>query len=333
MLTKFHLPERMHNVEGEVRRVGFELEFAGIEPTRIAEILVQQLNGEIHHNHHAELLVKTHDFGEFMVELDSLLVKELASKQARWRKRLGAAEQERIARWLTLAAGQLVPAEIVCPPLEISRLHEINGMVGRLREAGALGTDKSLLYAFGLHINPELPDLEARTIINYLKAYCLAQDWLLKAHKVDPVRRITPYIDLYPKRYITRVLSYTRREGLEQIIDDYLECNPTRNRALDLLPLFRHLDETRIDRAIDDKRVKSRPTFHYRMPNCEIEKPHWDLTVGWNIWCVLERLGADEDLLDEITWQWHEYNDSLITLEGPAWFKTLDQIHHDLSSA
>jgi hypothetical protein len=33
------------------------------------------------------------------------------------------------------------------------------------------------------------------------------------------------------------------RPDLDTLIDDYLEYNPTRNRALDFLPLFLHLDE------------------------------------------------------------------------------------------
>lgn len=316
-----------------MRRVGFELEFAGLELPVIADILAETLGGSVRPNHHAECIVTVDDLGEFMVELDWKLIKEVASERASRRNQLSEDEEDRLLEWFTYAASQVVPSEIVCPPIEIERLNLLNPVVERLRDAGALGTDKALIYAFGVHINPELPDLEANTIIDYIKAYCLAQDWLLKAHDVDPVRRITPYIDLYPKKYIRHVLAYRGDESMAQIIDDYLQYNPTRNRALDLLPLFRHIDEARVDAVIDDDRVNSRPTFHYRMPNCEIEKPHWDLTVSWNIWCVLEKISEDERLIDEMTAQWYDYDDAIIKLDSPAWFKTLDDIHQDLLSA
>ena len=61
-----------------------------------------------------------------------------------------------------LAAEQLVPFEIVSPPIPMDRLGELESLIRRLRESGAQGTESGAFYAFGLHFNPELPDLDPK---------------------------------------------------------------------------------------------------------------------------------------------------------------------------
>jgi Putative amidoligase enzyme len=61
-----------------------------------------------------------------------------------------------------------------------------------------------------------------------------------------------------------------------QLFEHYLEHNPTRNRPLDLLPLFVHLHGPGLLKRVEDAPlVKPRPTFHYRLPNCELTNPGW----------------------------------------------------------
>ena len=74
---------------------------------------------------------------------------------------------------------------------------------------------------------------------------------------------------------------------------DYLEDNPTRNRALDLMPLFAHLDADLLAEYVDDPRIKARPTLHYRLPDCDIDNPRWHFSTVWNDWVVLEQIVAD----------------------------------------
>ena len=146
-------------------------------------------------------------------------------------------------------------------------------------------------------------------------------------------RRFTPYIDLYPGGYGRRVLGYDDETTLETLLDDYLEFNDTRNRALDMLPLFKHLAKDQVDEAVPDTRVKARPTFHYRLPNCEIDKPGWKLSESWNIWCVIEALADDTELLDELAHEYRRFDSHLINLTRAPWHRTLDTLLHDLVSA
>ena len=95
--------------------------------------------------------------------------------------------------------------------------------------------------------------------------------------------------------------------SLEELIDDYLEFNPTRNRSLDMLPLFQYLDKERIDAVIDDERVKPRPTFHYRLPNCDIDDPGWNLDNSLDTWLQVEQLAFDKKL-SEIATEYPRYS-------------------------
>lgn len=332
-MAAYRLPEWRNNFQGNERRVGFELEFAGLEMPVVAEILADSLGGSINPETHAECQVEAEDLGSFKVELDWHFAKETAKQRAAQH----AAEFEHdipddpFIEWLTKIASQVVPVEVVCPPIVISRLAVLDKMVVALRQAGALGTEESMVYAFGVHINPELPDLEPKTIVRYLQAFCVCQSWLVKAHEVDPVRRLTPYINLYPADYLMQVMSYTD-VTMDALIDDYLQWNPTRNRALDLTPLFKFIDQERLESKLTDPRINSRPTFHYRMPNCAIENPTWTLSRAWNIWSVIEYLASHDEQLSELRIKFLDHQEKLISLEGEPWHPDLDRISKNLGS-
>ena len=77
---------------------------------------------------------------------------------------------------------------------------------------------------------------------------------------------------------------------MAQLITDYITFNPTRNKALDMLPLFKFIDEGCIENLDDKALINARPTLHYRLPNCEIDNPNWSLTESWMRWCQVELL-------------------------------------------
>lgn len=320
-MTQFAKLPVVDNAQKSPRRVGYELEFAQIELKTVAQILSETLKGEIERKSEAEWLVDS-ELGPFVVELDWSTGKAAARERAKQIED----EDDPLAEWLTKLAGQLVPVEIVCPPIPVDKIELLDPVIERLRDEGAVGTEQSVVYAFGLHINVELPDEQASTIARYIQAYALCQDWLVQRHNVDLVRRVTPYINLYPQEYVEQVLKYDESISMEQLIDDYLEHNPTRNRALDMLPIFKHFDEDKIVSTLDDARINARPAFHYRMPNCEIEQPGWGLAQAWNIWCVIETLTCEPDILADIAAQWSEHADSMIPFQDQAWHATLDQI-------
>lgn len=298
-------PPRTETRDGQPRRLGVELEFSGIPLDQIVDLMQKHLGGEVETVSPYELFLCDSSLGDFAVELDFA-----------WLKRRGRerAEDDLADEWgqfgesvLKLAAEQLVPFEIVSPPIAMADLWRLGDLFQVLRQAGAQGTSGAPHYAYGLHLNPEMPDLEAGTILAYLRAFVCLFDWLRERSKVNLSRRITPYIDPFEKRYIKLLLQDDYQPELSQLIDDYLRHNPTRNRALDMLPLFAELDEERVRSAVDDDRIKSRPALHYRLPNCEIDDPNWSLVQPWRDWLQVEALACDPPRLQRITQQYREH--------------------------
>ena len=311
-------PPRTLNPEGKPRRVGVELEFHGLDSGAAAELVRGLYGGRIEavdaHCHRVE----ASRLGAFTVELDSSYAhpdkagadKAGTDKAGTDKARTGKSGPEaggladRLKTGLAGIAGGVIglwmPTEIGAPPLPHDRIAELQPLLDRLRESGAAGTRASPLYAFGMQLNVEIAAREAGYVTRHLRAYLLLSDWLRSEIRVDPTRRALPYVDPFPRRYALKVVDPDYDPGLGTLIDDYLADNPTRNRELDLLPLFADLDPERLRRhvAVDAIKVKPRPTFHYRLPNSLIDDPDWGgVAEEWNRWVRVEQLAADERLL------------------------------------
>ena len=118
------------------------------------------------------------------------------------------------------------------------------------------------------------------------------------------------------------VLSNTYAPGTKALIDDYLEYNPTRNRALDMLPILCELDEARVLNAINDEErnlIKGRPAFHYRLPDCKVNVPGWSAAAPWNQWVYIEKIASDDSLLHELIGEWRETNDKFSIAPRTSW--------------
>lgn len=287
-------PPRTITDDNAERRVGFELEFTGLSCDDIVGIVSDTFGGEPVAKTDFEHIVRDTEIGDVRVELDA----DFFKRRGRVLEDADASEVSDWERWSTdifAAAAQLVvPWEIVTAPLSLSSIDKLDVLCATLRDAGAKGTRQSVFYAFGVHLNPELPDLSPATILCYLRAYFCLFDWLCEREYVDLSRKLTPYIDPFPTDYIARIINPSYAPTTDTLIDDYLGANPTRNRSLDMLPLFAHLDEQRVRASVDDPRIKSRPTLHYRLPNCDIDDGDWSVTRPWRDWLQVEHLAADE---------------------------------------
>jgi hypothetical protein len=275
--------------------------------------------GELFTESAVERRLEVSGVGEFNLEFDWDYLKKRAAQE-------GEPEDGRdwMVDTLKSAAALVVPVEVVCPPLPLSRLELLDPMVDALREGGAAGTGDSLLAAFGVHINAEAPALDAATVSRFVKAFALLQWWLVQTHEVDLSRKITPFVDLYPQAYLLKLFS-TDYADTDEFADDYLEHNPSRNRALDMLPLLSHLDEERVRAVVDDPRIKSRPAFHYRLPNCHIERPGWSLAEPWNVWVVVERLASRPDDIDALAREYLDSSRPIVGVGRTAWVEHVNR--------
>ncbi len=293
------MPPLRTNHLGRLRAVGFEIEMQGGELLPLARAVAEIFGGElIAFNSFVYKILDT-PFGDITVELDSSVLKD--ERYKRFLKEVGVDADELgvagiVEKTLAKIAGTFVPHEIVLPPIPLDRLGVIERLESALRRRRVKGTKASLLYAFSLQINVDIPSSEPRILIDYLKAFLLLYDWLFKVSQIDLTRRLSPYINEFPAVYCRRALDPAYGPDLPNFIDDYLKHNPTRNRPLDFLPLFAFLDEARVRRhPVEQHLVKPRAAFHYRLPNCQIDDPQWSAAVEWNRWVQVERLAAAPD--------------------------------------
>ncbi|WP_417566151.1 amidoligase family protein [Marinobacter sp.] len=292
------MPDALKTAEGKERRVGIEIEMSGLGYDELVALCAKLLGGTPVLQSRYVTTLKT-ELGEFTVELDSDPIKDLDltdERLPRSVRELGGQAMDMI----DAAAERIVPLEIISPPLPFTSLEAVESLVDSLRNAGALGSRDAIYFAFGLQLNPELPDLKPATLVRYFQAFAMLYDRLKARHQLDVSRKFTTYIEPWHTRYTELLMEDDYQPDLPQLMEDYLEFNPTRNRALDLLPLFAHLDHERLERHVRDPRIKSRPTLHYRLPDCDIDNPAWHFSAVWNDWVVLEQLANNPDDLAEM---------------------------------
>jgi hypothetical protein len=294
------LPWR-ENADGEPRRVGVEMEMAGIELDAIAEAVTATLGGRFEADNAFAGVVRETALGDFGVELDLRVL-----KSGEWRdslRRLGINLEpgdfrDNLEDVLSRLAGIVVPHELVCPPVDQADLPRLDEVRHRLHAAGAKGTQSSAVYAFGLQFNVDVATFEVDHLLAVLRAFLIRFDGICERERIDLARKLTPFVQPFPEDFVAHVLAADYRPDREAFIDDYLTYTPTRNRPLDLLPLFAELDRERVMAApVERGLVKPRPAWHYRLPNCRIDDPGWDLSQPWSEWVGIERLAADPDRL------------------------------------
>lgn len=296
--NSWNMPESTLRQDGKPRQVGVEIELQGIPVDRLAQLVQRVLGGNIQAVSRSEYEVDVPGQGTWRVEVDYELLKEMAREEAAADTGDGPLARTVAIEALDAVSALVVPCEIVSPPLPMATVGEpMDAVVNAARDAGGNGTRAALVYAFGVHLNIEPPDLQAATILNYLRAFVCLFDWIVWKGQIDLARRVTPYIRPFPRAYQARILDPGYQPDHAELIADYLEFNATRNRALDMLPLFSTIDEAAIRDAVSDGRVNARPAFHYRLANSCVDEPGWSIADPWNRWLKIEQLAADDKAL------------------------------------
>ena len=299
----FDRPPSTRTADGLPRRVGVEVEFMGPGVREAARALAAGLGGiMIEEDPHA-VTVRGTRLGDLTVELDL----RHAHPQRHGRTlpiRLG----QRSAALLGFVLGGVVPRELITAPLPLDRLDEVDGAIAMLRHGGATGRGavrpgSSQLGSLGLHFNVDVPELTIETILAHLRAFMLLDPWLRATSFAMRSERVAAPPD-FPEEYTRLVLSPDYRPTLTRLGDDYLAANPTRDRALDLLPLLLHLDESRVRRLLPREKISPRAVFHYRLPQAHVGDEGWSIAPNWNRWVAVERLAADPERLTELSRAW-----------------------------
>lgn len=318
------MPASISKPDGSARLVGVEIELQGIAVDELAGIVRNAIGGEIRQVSRSEYMVDVPDQGDYRIEVDYALLKEIAREEAKGEET--SLTQEWFIEALDTLSALVVPCEIVSPPIAMEKIGEpMDAIVEAARSAGAKGTHASIAYAFGVHLNIEPPNMQASTILSYMRAFICLFDWLTWHGNVDKSRRITPYINPFPRDYGLLILAPDYQPDFSRLIADYLNHNATRNRALDMLPLFASVDEKTISNAVDDDRVNARPAFHHRLENSSIDDPDWTVEHAWDRWLKIEELAADEEALAGLSAEMLADTDRLLHPIDNQWRKKVQR--------
>jgi hypothetical protein len=277
--------------DGSMRRVGIEVEFLGPSAQVAAEALAHDLGG-------ACVMVDPHAFKITGTGLGDLLIEtDLRHVHPDRHPELGLRLGPQVADWLGTLASPFVPRELITTPIPITQLPKVNTIVHSLRAAGAYGRGAVLWDSLGLHFNIDPPRLDAATVTAFLKAFLLVSDRLREDIARGSFRRALVLPPDYPLDYKRQVLDPDYWPDLPHLTDDYLAANPTRRRALDLLPLLTHFDHDRVRSVLPHEKIGPRPVFHYRLPQAYLSDPAWSIMPDWERWLSVERLAMNPDVL------------------------------------
>jgi len=295
------LPQPL-NAKGDPRLVGVEIELGGLPEAEVARLCAEAVGGTIKQVDSHIWHVEDSRIGRLEVYLDIFLRKAQKSK----------------LRDLALDLGrEVVPVEIVSEPLDLEGLAQLDALREVLRDAGALGSGAGWFFGFGLHLNIEIASEGDADIVRSLLAYALIEDWLRTDDPIDESRRLLPFTDPYPTDFVRALIEAGPGATREHVTGLYLEHTPSRNRGLDMLPVFAQFEPDRIAAAISDK-TSARPTFHFRLPDCRIDEAGWSIADEWRRWLTVERVAADAALLDRLARAWED-DHGLLTISRQSW--------------
>lgn len=299
-------PPRMKSHDGAMRRIGVEIEFAALSAEKGAHEVQRLLGGSIVQEDRHRFHVRGTSLGDFVCELDTQFAHApkdadpAKEQQARVDYSLFEQVRSSLREFYGDISSVIVPCEIVAPPIPLEDLTKLELLVEVLERAGAVGTRASPLFAFGAQLNIEIAEGGNDWIVYMLKSYLLMSDWLRAVTRIDVTRRIASFADPFPVEYVAKVVDPFYWPDQNTLIDDYTRFNPTRNRELDMLPLFAWLDTKRVQRAVADNRIKARPAFHYRLPDANFGQSGWGFVLEWSRWLVVERLAEKRDLVNDM---------------------------------
>jgi len=295
------MPAATFKSDGSPRQVGIEIELQGIPVDKLALLVKDVLGGSLRKLSRSEFEVDVAGQGAYRIEVDYALLKDMARDEAD-NDIADSPQKTMVIDALDAVSAVLVPCEIVSPPLAMETIGEpMDAIVDAVRAAGGNGTRKSMMYAFGVHLNIEPTDMQAKTVLAYMQAFVCLFDWIVFAGEVDLSRRVTPYINPFPAEYQALILAPGYQPEFDGLVADYLKHNATRNRALDMLPLLATIDQKTIMDIVNDDRVNARPAFHYRLANSCVDEEGWSIADPWRRWLKIEQLAADQDTLKTLS--------------------------------
>lgn len=317
---EFKQPPVLYNEKGELRKVGFEIEFGELNLDAVANCIIETYGGTKHRISNFLQEVTDTAIGKFTLKMDSRILTEKQYEGTMEKFGIDGKTKD-MEDLVESVASWVVPYEIDTPPVPITEVAIIDKLRHALFQKNAKGTKYSILYAYATHVNAEIPAQNAETILRYLKAFLLLYPWIFETSDISLSRKIASYISPFKDNYIKLVLQPGYNPDLETLIDDYHKYNPDRNRPLDLYPVFAWLDKEKIGAMEGIGNVKPRPTLHYRLPNSLVDEKDWSIANEWNSWVVIEKLATNPQKIKLLCKEYLELEEDTLFGFNDKWIR------------
>ncbi len=324
IIEKKYLSKLFFNNKDEPRHVGIEIEYSNLSLEKSAKLISEIFGGKLKKITKYELELKDTKYGNFKLELDAQLLQKMQSDNLfdKLSNIIGSVSHS-IDDIVDKTSKRFVPFEIATPPIPIKDIKEADKLVEALRLNGALGTTHSLYYAFGVHFNIEPPSQNIEDVLRLFKSFLIIQKWIELQSEVDIARKVSPYINDFPKEYIKKIIDLEYKPTKEEFLQDYIKYNPTRNRILDMLPQLAFWNEKEVRKHLPKEKINPRPTYHYRLPNSKVNLFRWNLSQEFQLWVIVEILANNEKVFTKMS------KEFLIQLDSPLFNKNewIEQCH------
>ena len=234
-------------------------------------------------------------FGTFSVEMDTTVLKDktyekplraIGISPRRW-------DVKRLEQAILGTFATVVPAEVATPPLPVTELAPLDDLRRRLRDSGAGHAGRVAQCLRAAHQpgdrvgRPGVPPVGSARV---RAAVPVAED----AHRGglrpagQPVHQPVP-AGLRAADPLAGLPRDARQPDQRLPRPQPDPQSPARHDAGAGVPRARAASRTASRSA---HLVKPRPAFHYRLPNCMVDEPHWTVAREWNTWVAVERLAA-----------------------------------------
>lgn len=322
-MSNFILPPKIKNYDNKIRKAGFEIEYSGLTLTQTAAIVIKIFGGKITKKSIYCIDITDTVLGDFYIYIDSKFLREFEEKFKDFFE--NTKDLENVEDILLSISETIVPYEIVTPPIPFDKLESVEKLRLSLKDHGALGTKASPFFAFGLHINIEAFSFESKEILDILRAFLILYEWIKEKSEVDLTRKLTWFIDPFDTDYILKIMDLNYAPSEDEFINDYILYNPTRNRALDLLPLLAYIDKS-VKEKLPHEKINPRPAYHYRLPNSRIDEEEWSIAKEFNYWSLVEHLAYKKDILYKLSDEYFKFLNSPLWFITSKWIEKVDKV-------
>ena len=128
----WRMPKTTAKADGSPRQVGVEFELQGITVDQLADLTASTLGGDVKTISDAEYKIRVPDHGDYIVEVDYALLKQLTKQQQEADSEDQSAIDALAVDALSAVSSVIVPCEVVTPPLPMEGMPQPMQSSGRM---------------------------------------------------------------------------------------------------------------------------------------------------------------------------------------------------------